>query len=101
MEQMKAGIEEVKAERKEADRREHDYRMNQKPITHFPYTHGDTVEAARAQIREEMAQDLKNRCAVLESKEREKIGTELYDQLHGLNNEAVPPGLEKEIHMYP
>lgn len=48
-----------------------------------------------------MAQDLKNRCAVLESKEREKIGTELYDQLHGLNNEGVPAGLEKEIHMYP
>ena len=72
---MRSGIEEVKAEREATKNKEHHYRMEEKPITHFPYTHGDTVEAARAQIREEMANDLKNRYALLESKEREKIGS--------------------------
>lgn len=58
---MRKNIEEVKAERHTALDKETNYRMKEKPITHFPYTHGDTVEAARAQIREEMQQDLKNR----------------------------------------
>ena len=48
--------------------------MIQKPITYFPFTHGDTVDAARMQIREEMQNDLKDRIAMLESKERAKLG---------------------------
>ena len=58
--------------------------MTIKPITHFPYTHGDTVEAQRALIREEMHQDLKNRYALLEEQERDKIGSAEYDREHGL-----------------
>ena len=57
--------------------------MGVKPITHFPYTHGDTVEAQRALIREEMHQDLKNRCALIEEQEREKMGSETYDRVYG------------------
>jgi len=58
---MRGNIAEVKAERDNARAEEHEYRMHQKPITVFPFTHGDTVEASRAQIRGEMIQDMKNR----------------------------------------
>ena len=58
---MRGNIAEVKAERDNARAEEIEYRMKQKPITVFPYTHGDTVEASRAQIRGEMMQDMKNR----------------------------------------
>lgn len=51
---MRSNIDMIKAERKKTIDAEHDYRMVQKPITYFPFTHGDTVDAARMQIREEM-----------------------------------------------
>lgn len=70
---MKSNIAEVKKERDEAVNQELDYRMNQKPITKFPFTHGDTVEAARAQIKGEMIQDLKRRDALRESMKKEKF----------------------------
>ena len=81
---MRSNIDIIKAERKKTIDAEHDYRMNQKPITYFPYTHGDTVDAARLQIREEMQNDLKNRIALIESTERAKLGEEKYEKLHGL-----------------
>ena len=56
--------------------------MIQKPITHFPFTHGDTVDAARLQIREEMQKDLRNRITMIEDKERAKLGAEAYERLH-------------------
>ena len=52
--QMRENLDLVKAERLVTMQDELDHRMNQKPITYFPYTHGDTVDAARLQIREEM-----------------------------------------------
>ena len=80
---MRDGIEQVKDERMKTLQDEHDYRMNQKPITYFPYTHGDTVDVARMHIREEMQQDLKNRIALIESKERQKLGDEKYEKMLG------------------
>lgn len=91
---MRGNIAEVKAEREAVVNKEIDYRMMQKPITKFPYTHGDTVEAARAQIRGEMIQDLKNRDAIRESMAREKF------ENSGVGNmfrDGLPPNIEKEI----
>jgi hypothetical protein len=79
---MRDNIDKIKAERKKTVDDEHQYRMIQKPITYFPYTHGDTVDAARLQIREEMQKDLQNRIAMIEHKERAKLGPEAYDRLH-------------------
>lgn len=56
--------------------------MIEKPITYFPYTHGDTVDAARLQIREEMQKDLRNRIAMIETKEKAKFGPETYERLN-------------------
>jgi hypothetical protein len=80
---MRDNIEKIKAERAKTIEAEHDYRMTQKPITYFPYTHGDTVDAARMQIREEMQKDLRDRIALIESNERAKLGEEAYEKLHG------------------
>lgn len=63
--------------------------MIQKPITYFPFTHGDTVDAARVQIREEMQNDLKDRMSMLDLKERAKLGDDKYEQLHGLQQSRV------------
>ena len=101
---MRSNIDMIKAERKKTIDAEHDYRMNQKPITYFPYTHGDTVDAARLQIREEMQNDLKNRIALIESTERAKLGEEKYEKLHGLQQSRVtskhPQGTIKQEHLY-
>ena len=70
---MQTNIEEVKAERDKAVSSEFDYRMKQKPITIFPFTHGDTVEAARAQIRSEMIEDMNMRKALAENMKKEKF----------------------------
>ena len=70
---MNANIAEVKAERDAAKNQEHDYRMNQQPITRFPFTHGDTVEAARDQIKGEMIEDRKKRDIIRESLKKEKF----------------------------
>jgi hypothetical protein len=78
---MRVNIDLIKAERKKTVEDEHEYRMNQKPITYFPYTHGDTVDAARLQIRTEMELDLKNRMAIIENKERAKLGPVAYERL--------------------
>lgn len=96
---MRTNIEEVKAERQQTIQEEKHYRMGVKPITHFPYTHGDTVEAQRALIREEMHQDLRNRSALLEEKEREKYGDELYEKMYGPN--SIEPATIKDINIYP
>jgi len=68
---------------------DYDHRMNVKPMTVFPFTHGDTVEAARQQIKEEMQHDLQNKLALMEAQERDRIGSEKYDELaqtdHGDN----------------
>jgi len=66
IQKMRSNIDMIKAERKKTIDAEHDYRMIQKPITYFPFTHGDTVDAARMQIREEMQNDLKDRIAMIE-----------------------------------
>ena len=69
---MRDNCEEVRKERNATIEKEKEYRMNQKPITNFPYTHGDTVEATRAQIRQEMHEDLKTRYALLRTMEEER-----------------------------
>lgn len=51
---MRNNISTVMAERKESQQQEYNHRMNVNPMTVFPFTHGDTVEAARQQIKEEM-----------------------------------------------
>ena len=47
--------------------------MKQKPITKFPFTHGDTVEAARAQIKGEMMEDMKRRDVIRENMKKERF----------------------------
>jgi len=91
------------AERKATDLLDRDYRLNQSPMTHFPYTHGDVVEAARQQIREEMHSDLMRRKAELESKEKIKLGNNVYDSVYGQQPDLVktPMGHENEIRLYP
>lgn len=81
------------------------HRVHVKAITNFPYTHGDTVEAARALMKEELVQDLKNRNAIQESIDREKYGSDVYDKLHRLNQdgrtEQEIEGLKRDLKLYP
>ena len=51
---MRKNIAEVQAERDATKGAEDYHRVHVKPITSFPYTHGDTVEAARAAMKEEL-----------------------------------------------
>lgn len=65
--EMVKNIEEVKAERQTQDIKERKHIFDKPESVYFPFTHGDSVDAARIQIREELNQDLKNRQALLES----------------------------------
>lgn len=51
---MRKNIQDVQAERDATMEQENYHRVHVKPITAFPYTHGDTVEAARAAMKEEL-----------------------------------------------
>ena len=51
---MRKNIQDVQAERDATMEQENYHRVHVKPITSFPYTHGDTVEAARAAMKEEL-----------------------------------------------
>lgn len=95
---MKSNIAEVKAERDAAVSSEFDYRMTQKPITLFPFTHGDTVEAARAQIRSEMIQDMNMRNALKDNMKREKFENSGLGKKY---SEGIPLHIEKDINLYP
>jgi hypothetical protein len=55
----------------------------EKPITHFPYTHGDSLEIAREKLRIEQHAALKTRAAEIESRERERMGDSMYEQVYG------------------
>lgn len=94
-------IEEVKLERDEKLENERKFIYEKPEKVFFPFTHGDSIEAARQQIREEQSIDLRNRTALLESQERAKMGSEKYDQVYGLNQDKVNPSIELERRMYP
>lgn len=49
----------------------------------FPYTHGEVIEAIRAQAKEEMQADLRQRQAQFESFERQRLGSTNYELLYG------------------
>ena len=94
-------IEEVKLERDEKDEIERKFIYDKPEKVFFPFTHGDSIEAARQQIREEQNNDLRNRTALLESQERAKMGSEKYDQVYGMNQDKVNPSIELERRLYP
>ena len=102
---MRKNIEQVQKERDTTREAENFHRVHVKPITSFPYTHGDTVEAARAAMKEELVQDLKNRQAVQESIDREKMGSDVYDRLNRMNQEGRDQseidGLQRDLKLYP
>lgn len=64
----------------------------------FPYTHGDTVEAARAEIRGEMIEDLRTRDALRDSLNRERTKK---SGLGGKYTNGLPAHIEKELRLYP
>ena len=51
---MLKNIEEVKAERLDVEIKERKHIFDKPESVYFPFTHGDSVEAARMQIREEL-----------------------------------------------
>ena len=95
---MKANITEVQAERNATKDKEYDYRMKQEPITKFPFTHGDTVEAARAQIKGEMVEDLRKRDAIRENMKKERFDSSGIGQIY---QQGLPSNVENDINLYP
>mmetsp|Transcript_1987 Transcript_1987/g.3498 ORF Transcript_1987/g.3498 Transcript_1987/m.3498 type:complete len:140 (-) Transcript_1987:43-462(-) len=62
----------VKQERDSQIQRESQERI-QPQQEYFPFTHGDVIEAARAQVREEMLHDLKQKQIIWQSQRDEKL----------------------------
>jgi len=82
IEKMRGYCAEVKAEKDKTEEDERKHIYTDKPITYFPYTHGDSLEVARSKLRVQMNNELREKQAEEESRDRERMGDKYYEQVY-------------------